>query len=126
MLRVVEKTARKESKMTPLFAKGGRVRAHATRFDKKEEDLEPVEQLFSKKWAAEGNGVWCYGSVARVYVKKGRRAQEYMIKYDNGESMRGIEEHLEQAGDDGDSEVASEEAKYNMDRDSDEAAQYRQ
>jgi hypothetical protein len=36
--------------------------------------------------------------------------------------MRGIEEHLEQAVDDGDSEAASEEAKDNMDRDSDEAS----
>jgi hypothetical protein len=71
--------------MAPLFAKGDRVRAYATRFDKKEKDLEPGEQLFSKKWAVDGNGIWCYGSVARVYVKKGRKAQEYMIKYDNGE-----------------------------------------
>jgi hypothetical protein len=56
-----------------------------------------------------------------VYVRKGRKAQD-MIKYDNWESMRGIEEHLEQAVDDGESEVASEEAKDSMDRDSDEAS----
>ena len=108
--------------MAPQFAKGDRVRAYATRFDKKEEDLESGEQLFSAKWAADGNGIWCYGVVSRVYVRKGRKAQEYMIKYDNGESMRGIEEHLELAEDDGESEIASEEAKDNMDRDSDEAS----
>ena len=108
--------------MAPKFAKGDRVRAYATRFDKKEEDLESGEQLFSAKWAADGNGIWCYGAVSRVYVRKGRKAQEYMIKYDNGESMRGIEEHLELAEDDGESEIASEEAKDNMDRDGDEAS----
>jgi hypothetical protein len=36
-----------------------------------------------------------------VYVKKVRKAQEYMIRYDNGESMRGVEEHLVPAQDDG-------------------------
>jgi hypothetical protein len=57
-----------------------------------------------------------------VYVRKGRKAQEYMIRYDNGESMRGVEEHLEPAQDDGESDDASEEEKDNMDRDSDEAS----
>jgi hypothetical protein len=78
--------------------------------------------LFSAKWAADGNGIWCHGAVARVYVKEGRRPQEYMIRYDNGESMRGIEEHLEAARDDGESDIASEEEKDNMDRDSDECS----
>jgi hypothetical protein len=119
---VVEKLARQGRKMPPNFQKGDRVKAYATRFDKKEEDLDEGEQLFSAKWAAEGNGIWCHGAVARVYVKKGRRPQEYMIRYDNGESMRGIEEHLEAAEDDGESEVASEEEKDNMDRDSDEGS----
>jgi hypothetical protein len=54
-----------------------------------------------------------------VYVKKGRHPQEYMIRYDNGESMRGMEEHLVAAEDDGESEIASEEERDNMDRDSD-------
>jgi hypothetical protein len=57
-----------------------------------------------------------------VSVRKSRKAQEYMIKYDNGESMRGIEVHLEAAEDDDESEIASEEAKDNMDRDSDECS----
>jgi hypothetical protein len=57
-----------------------------------------------------------------VYVKKGRKAQEYMIRCDNGESMRGTEEHLEAAEDEGESEAEIEEAKDNMDRDSDEVS----
>ena len=57
-----------------------------------------------------------------MYVKKGRKTQEYRIRYDNGESMRGVEEHLEPAQDDGESDDASEEEKDNMDRDSDEAS----
>ncbi len=54
-----------------------------------------------------------------MYVKKGRKPQEYMIRYDNGESMKGLEEHLVPALDDGESEIASEEERDNMDRDSD-------
>ncbi len=103
--------------MAPTFAKGDRVRVHATRFDKAE--VEDGEELFSEKWAADGNGIWCYGVVSRVYVKKGRNTQEYTIRYDNGESMKGVEEHLEPAADDRDREYASEEARDNMDRDSD-------
>jgi hypothetical protein len=119
---VVEKKARQGSKMPPKFQKGDRVKAYATRFDKKDKDLDDGEQLFSEKWTADGNGIWCHGAVSRVHVKKGRRPQEYMIRYDNGESMRGIEEHLEASQDDGESEVASEEGKDNMDRDSDECS----
>jgi hypothetical protein len=119
---VVEKKARHGKKMPPKFQKGDRVKAYATRFDKKDKDLDEGEQLFSEKWAADGNGIRCHGAVARVYVKRGRRPQEYMIRYDNGESMRGIEEHLEASQDDGESEVASEEERDNMDRDSDEGS----
>ena len=106
--------------MAPKFGKGDRVKAYATRFDKAEKDLEEGEELFSAKWAADGNGIWCHGAVSRVYVKKGRKPQEYMIRYDNGESMKGLEEHLEAAQDDGESEIASEEERDNMDRDSDD------
>ena len=106
--------------MAPKFAKGDRVRVYATRFDN--DEVEEGEQKFSEKWAADGNGIWCYGSVSRVYVKKVRKAQEYMIRYDNGESMRGVEEHLVPAQDDGESEAASEEERDNMDRDSDNAS----
>ena len=100
--------------MPPKFAKKDRVKVYATRFDK--EELEEGEQKFSEKWAADGNGIWCYGTVTRVYVKKGRKAQEYMIRYDNGESMKGMEEHIETARDDGESDNDSEEAKDNMNR----------
>ncbi len=51
------KTARQHSKMTPKFAKGDRVKAYATRFDKAEKDLEEGEILFSAKWATDGNGI---------------------------------------------------------------------
>ncbi len=82
---------------------------------------EEEEQKFSEKWAADGNGIWCYGQISRVYVKKGRKAQEYMIRYDNGESMRGVlvEEHIELARHEDDSEDGSEEAKDNMDKEGD-------
>jgi hypothetical protein len=106
--------------MAPKFAKTDRVRVYATRFDK--EEVEEGEQKFSEKWAADGNGIWCYGTITRVYVKKSRQPQEYMIRYDNGESMRGMEEHIEMARDDGESDNDSEEAKDNMDRDSDDAS----
>ena len=53
--------------------------------------------------------------IAHVYVKKARKAQEYNIRYDNGESMKGIEEHLEMAVDDSDSsEDDREKRKDNM------------
>ena len=45
-----------------------------------------------------------------------------MIRYDNGESMRGMEEHIETARDDGESDIDSEEAKDNMDSDSDDTS----
>jgi hypothetical protein len=45
-----------------------------------------------------------------------------MIRYDNRESMRGMEEHIETARNDGESDNDSEEGKDNMDRDSDDAS----
>jgi hypothetical protein len=86
--------------MPPKFAKKDRVKVLATRFDK--EELEEGEQKFSDKWAADGHGIWCYGQIVHVYVKKARKPQEYNIRYDNGESMKGLEDHLEIAGDDSD------------------------
>ena len=68
--------------MAPKFRKKDRVKVLATRFDK--EEVEEGERKFSEKWAADGNGIWCYGTkITRVYVKKRRQAQEYMIRYDN-------------------------------------------
>ncbi len=78
--------------MAPKFAKKNRVKVLATRFDK--DEVEEGEQNFSEKWAADGNGIWCYGQISHVYVNKARKSQEYNIRYDNGESMRGVEEHL--------------------------------
>jgi hypothetical protein len=106
--------------MAPKFRKKDRVKVLATRFDK--EEVEEGERKFSEKWAADGNGIWCYGTITHVYVKKRRQAQEYMIRYDNAESMRGVEEHIETAQDEGESDNDSEEAKDNMDRDSDNAS----
>jgi hypothetical protein len=63
---------------------------------------------------ADGHGIWCYGQISHVYVKKARKPQEYNIKYDNGESMRGLEEHLEVAEDDSESEDDREESKDNV------------
>ena len=52
--------------MAPKFGKQNRVRVLATRFDN--EEAEEGEQKFSEKWAADGNGIWCYGTITRVYV----------------------------------------------------------
>ncbi len=99
--------------MPPKFAKKDRFRVLATRFDK--DNVEDGEKKFSEKWAADGNGMWCYGVIAHVYVKKARKAQEYNIRYDNGESMKGIEELIEIAEDDSESsEDDREERKDNM------------
>ena len=104
---------RQDRNMPPKFAKKDRVKVLATRFDK--DQVEEGEQKFSEKWAADGNGIWCYGVIAHVYVKKARKSQEYNIRYDNVESMKGFEEHLEVAEDDSDSsEDDREERKDNM------------
>jgi hypothetical protein len=97
--------------MPPKFAKKDRVKVLATRFDK--DEVDENELKFSEKWMADGHGIWCYGQISHVYVKKSRQPQEYNIKYDNGESMRGIEEHLEVAEEDSDSEDDREERKNN-------------
>ncbi len=43
--------------------------------------------LFSEKWA-DKNGEWCYGTVSFVYARKGRHAQRYRVKYDEGTVMQ--------------------------------------
>ena len=86
--------------MPPKFAKKDRVKVLATRFDK--EEVEEGDQKFSEKWAADGHGIWCYGQIAHVYARKTRKPQEYNIRYDNGESMRGVEERLKIAEEDSD------------------------
>ena len=74
------------------FKKGDLVRVHAKEFDG-ERDEEG--RRFSEKWAADGHGEWCYGAISHVYVRKGREAQKYRIKYDEGSSMSCLEGIIE-------------------------------
>ncbi len=71
-----------EVDMAPQFSKGQRVKVAATKFDNENRDNEGMN--FSERWLADGNGVWCYGTISRVYVKKGRNPQRYSVKYDTG------------------------------------------
>ena len=82
--------------MAPNFSKGQRVRVAATKFDNDNRDNAGMN--FSERWLADGHGVWCYGTISRVYVKKGRNPQKYSVKYDIGGTMACEEEHLEIAG----------------------------
>ncbi len=71
--------------MAPNFSKGQRVRVAATKFDNENRDSAGMN--FSERWLADGHGVWCYGTISRVYVKKGRNPQKYSVKYDIGGTM---------------------------------------
>ena len=82
--------------MAPNFSKGQRVRVAATKFDNDNRDNAGMN--FSERWLADGHGVWCYGTISRVYVKKGRNPQKYSVKYDIGGTMACEEEHIEIAG----------------------------
>ena len=82
--------------MAPNFSKGQRVRVAATKFDN--DNLDNAGMKFSERWLADGHGVWCYGTISRVYVKKGRNPQKYSVKYDIGGTMACEEQHLEIAG----------------------------
>jgi len=82
--------------MAPTFNKGDRVRLKATLFDNGKRDRNGL--LFSEDWLAKGNCEWCYGTVSFVYVKKGRQAQKYRVKYDGGQTMTSMEEQMELAG----------------------------
>jgi hypothetical protein len=66
------------------FKKGDLVQVHAKEFDG-ERDEE--NRLWSEKWAANGHGEWCYGQISHIYVRKGREAQKYRIKYDEGKRI---------------------------------------
>ena len=91
----------------PRFKKGDRVKASAKLFDSNE-TRDRNGLLFSEKWAADGNGEWCYGSVSFVYKKRGRTVQKYRVKYDEGTTMEALENHLEPYDNDGDSDEGSE------------------
>ena len=82
--------------MAPTFNKGDRVKLKATLFDNGKRDRNGL--LFSEDWLAKGNGEWCYGTVSFVYVKKGRQAQKYRVKYDGGQTMTSLEDQMEVAG----------------------------
>ena len=82
------------------------MKVRATRFDNETRDRNGLS--FSEKWAADGNGEWCFGVVAHVYIVKGRRVQTYRIKYDDGSNMVSSEDHVEDAQGEIDSEDNSE------------------
>ena len=91
----------------PTFAKGDRVRAKATLFDEGTADRNGL--LFSQKWAADGHGEWCYGSVSWIYCRRGRQVQRYRVKYDEGTTQEALEEHLELVVGEEDSDSESSE-----------------
>jgi hypothetical protein len=91
----------------PQFKKGDRVRAKATLFDG-EGTRDRNGLLFSEKWAADGHGEWCYGAVSFVYARRGRHAQLYRVKYDEGTVMQAEDAHLELAEDEEDSDDESD------------------
>ena len=105
--------------MAPKFSKGERVRVEATKFDNDKRDNAGMN--FSERWLADGNGTWCYGTISRVYVKKGRMPQQYSVKYDIGGTMACEEQHIESAGiEETDSEDNDEGQEVDEDNDEDE------
>ena len=70
----------------PRFKKGDRVKASAKLFDGNG-GRDRNGLLYSEKWAADGHGEWCYGTVSFVYVRRGRKAQKYRVKYDEGTTI---------------------------------------
>ena len=85
--------------MPPKFNKSDYVKVLATRFYS-ENIRDRSGRLFSEQWAHEGNGIWCFGTVSRVYVKKGRQPQKYSIRYDGGQTMTSTEDQIEPANED--------------------------
>ena len=107
--------------MAPQFSKGQRVRVAATKFDNENRDHAGMN--FSERWLADGNGVWCYGTISRVYVKKGGRPQKYSVKYDVGGTMACDEEHIEIAGEessDSDEDMNEEQQEMGSDVESED------
>ena len=109
--------------MPPKFQKSDYVKVLATRFDS-EDIRDRSGRLFSEQWAHEGNGIWCFGTVSRVYVKKGRQPQKYSIRYDGGQTMTSTEDQIEPANEDDQDEESDDEERqrdnmYDSERDSD-------
>jgi hypothetical protein len=82
--------------MAPAFNKGDRVKLKATLFNNGKRDRNG--KLFSEDLFDRGHGEWCHGTVTFVYVKRGRQAQKYRMKYDGGQTMSSLEEQMEAAG----------------------------
>ena len=109
--------------MPPKFQKSDYVKVLATRFDS-DDIRDRSGRLFSEQWAHEGNGIWCFGTVSRVYVKKGRQPQKYSIRYDGGQTMTSTEDQIEPANEDEQDEESDDEERqrdtmYDSERDSD-------
>jgi hypothetical protein len=90
----------------PKFGKNDRVRAKATLFDEGTADRNGV--LFSQKWAADGHGEWCYGTISWIYVRRGRQAQRYRVKYDERTTQKALEDHFKLVVGEEDSESSDE------------------
>jgi hypothetical protein len=107
--------------MPPKYKKDDYVKVLATAFDNEKRDK--AGRNFSEDWLHQGNGIWCYGTISRVYVKRGRQPQKYSIKYDGGQSMAALEGQIEPANEDDEEDADGEEnardEMYDSDRDSD-------
>ena len=104
--------------MAPMFSRGERVRVLATKFDNGTKDSGGM--TFSERWLADGRGTWCYGTVSRLLVKRGRKPQRYSVKYDVGGTMTCEEEHIENAGvEESESDVSMDGDRADQDSDSD-------
>ena len=91
--------------MAPLYKKGDRVKCLATRFDEGSEDRNG--DRFSIRYAAAGNGTFCFGSIAHVHaLTSSNPMQTCRVKHDDGESHKSTQAHLFPASldDDGDSQ----------------------
>jgi hypothetical protein len=76
-----------------VFETKVRVQALATLFDEGTEDAQG--RTYSQKRSANGPGVFCVGTITRVYRRGGRNAaQKYMVKWDEGTSTAIEERHL--------------------------------
>jgi hypothetical protein len=109
--------------MPPKYKKSDYVKVLATRFDS-DDIRDRAGRTFSEQWAHEGNGIWCFGTVSRVYVKKGRQPQKYSIRYDGGQTMTSTEDQIEPANEDDADEESDENERqrdnmYDSERDSD-------
>jgi hypothetical protein len=109
--------------MPPKYAKGGRVKVLATRFDEGSADRNG--DLFSVVFQRNGNGEHCFGNIAHVYSLNSKPVQSHRIKYDDGESHCSAEAHVlpgvvednaaEDSDEPADVDVANDDADGNID-----------